>query len=257
MSNLQPALARAAHPASAPSFIDLRAFARDPRQGVAVASSAGDDPFLAHRHALDWTPGPVTAGVITLDAGSGEVQALPADEFILVHEGCLTLAQQGEKQDLPLTLEPGQSAVIPRGAAFTWLASTPVSLIFTRYNLSQPGSGVIVPIQQSPELKPSGTPPVDLLTTPSPSCRNFTDYLSADGEFMCGTWDSTPYARRPLFYRHYELMYLLKGSVDFVDETGRGATFSKGAIFLVEQGASCTWDSREDVAKVYVIYRPK
>ncbi|RYF40151.1 MAG: DUF861 domain-containing protein, partial [Comamonadaceae bacterium] len=159
--------------------------------------------------------------------------------------------------DVTLTLEAGQSAVIPHGAAFAWSAQLPVSLIFTRYHQSQPGNDAIVLIQENPELKPSGTPPLDLLTTPAPSCRNFTDYLSADGEFMCGTWDSTPYARRPLFYKHYELMYLLAGSVDFVDEAGRSGTFAKGDIFLVEQGATCTWDSRQDVAKVYVIFRPK
>jgi uncharacterized cupin superfamily protein len=53
-----------------------------------------------------------------------------------------------------------------------------------------------------------------------------------------------------------ELMYLLEGSVTFVDETGRSGTFSKGDIFLIEQKASCTWESRENVAKLYVIYRP-
>ena len=104
-------------------------------------------------------------------------------------------------------------------------APGPVSLIFTRYNRSEPGNGSIVPLQQMPELKPSGSPSLDLLTTPVPSCRNFTDYTSADGEYMCGTWDSTPYARRALFYRHYELMYLLEGSVEFVDEAGRSGTF--------------------------------
>jgi uncharacterized cupin superfamily protein len=250
MSNLQPAAAVVANP---PSFIDLRQFAQDSEQGLPFAALAGDDRFLSSRRVLDWAPGPVTAGVITLGAGQGSVSSLPADEFILVTEGSLTLSQP----DATLTLTPGQSAVIQHGAAFTWSAQGPVSLIFTRYNHSQPGQGAIVPIQAGPELKPSGTPPVDLLTTPLPSCRNFTDYTSADGEFMCGTWDSTPYARRPLFYRHYELMYLLEGSVDFVDETGRSGTFSKGDIFLVEQGASCTWDSRENVTKVYVIYRPK
>ena len=160
MSSLQPALAPVAPASPVRSFIDLRAFARDARQGVAAASSAGDDPFLANRRTLDWAPdSPVTAGVITLNAGSGAVRSLPADEFIFVHEGRLTLAQQGEQQPAKLTLEPGQSAVIPHGAAFAWSATGPVSLLFTRYNLSQPGNGAIVPIQQSPELKPSGTPP--------------------------------------------------------------------------------------------------
>ena len=250
MSNFQQTAAVAAN---SPSFVDLREFAQDRDQGIPCVASAGDDRFLSRRRILDWVPGPVTAGVIALEAGQGSVSSLPADEFILVNEGSLTLSQL----DATLTLAPGQSAVIQQGAAFSWSAQGAVSLIFTRYNHSQPGTGAIVPIQQGPELKASGTPSLDLLTTPVPSCRNFTDYSSADGEFMCGTWDSTPYARRPLFYRHYELMHLLEGSVDFVDETGRSRTFSKNDIFLVEQGASCTWDSREHVVKVYVIYRPK
>ncbi|ABM32761.1 cupin domain-containing protein [Paracidovorax citrulli] len=241
--------------ARTPTFIDLREFSQDTSQGIVPAAGAGDDPFLSRRRILDWAPGPVTAGVIALDAGSGSVASLPGDECILVTEGQLTLRQP--QQDAPLVLGPGQSAVIPHGAAFSWSAQGPVSLVFTRYNRSQPGDGAIVPVRQAPELKPSGSPPPDLLTTPAPSCRNFTDYTSADGEFMCGTWDSTPYARRPLFYRHYELMYLLEGSVTFVDGQGRTRTFSKGDIFLVEQGASCSWDSRDHVAKLYVIYRPK
>lgn len=240
--------------ANPPSFVDLRQFARDQSQGVAVTTAVGEDRFLSSRRVLNWAPGgPVTAGVITLEAGSGAVPSIAADECIIVHEGSLTLTQQ----DVTLTLMPGQSAVILHGASFSWFAHGQVSLIFTRYNHSQPGKGSIVPIQPTPELKSSGTPSLDLLTTPVPSCRNFTDYTSADGEFMCGTWDSTPYARRALFYRHFELMHLLEGRVDFVDEVGRSSTFSKGDIFLIEQGASCTWDSRNHVAKVYVIYRPK
>ena len=251
MSNLQQAAAAVLD--TPRTFVDLREFARDKSLGVAVRATAGEDRFLAARRVLDWPAGPVTAGVITLEAGSGAVQSLPADEFIIVNEGSLTLTQQ----DSTLTLGPNQSAVIKQGATFTWSAQGPVSLIFTRYNQSQPGDGAIVPIKEDPVMGHSGGPAAELLTTPAPTCRNYTDYTSADGEFMCGTWDSTPYARRPMFYRHYELMYLLEGNVSFVDETGRSATFSKGDIFLVEQGANCSWDSREQVAKVYVIYRPK
>ncbi len=253
MPNLQHGQPAAAVAAPPPSFVDLREFARDARQGVPAASSPGEDRFLSGRRILDWPPGPVTAGVIALDAGSGAVPSLPADEFILVDQGHLTITQK----EGTLTLGPGQSAVILQGAAFSWSAPAPVSLLFTRYNHSQPGSGAIVPIQEGPDLAPSGTPSLDLLTTPVPSCRNFTDYTSADGEFMCGTWDSTPYARRALFYRHYELMHLLQGSVAFEDQAGQRRTFSAGDTFLIEQGASCTWDSSEHVAKVYVIYRPQ
>lgn len=250
MSNLQQAAAILANP---PSFVDLRQFARDKSLGIAVTTSAAEDRFLSSRRVLDWAPGPVTAGVITLDAGSGAVQSLPGDEFIIVNEGSLILTQQ----DSTLTLGPKQSAVLKRGAAFTWSAQGPVSLIFTRYNKSQAGDGAIVPIKENPEMGPSaGGPPAALLLTPAPICRNYTDYRSDDGEFTCGTWDSTPYHRRAMFFRHIELMHLLEGSVTFVDEAGRSGTFSKGDIFLIEQEASCTWESREQVAKVYVIYRP-
>jgi uncharacterized cupin superfamily protein len=235
-----------------PSFVDLRRFARDPNQGNAVAATPGEDRFLASRRCLDWAPGPVTAGVITLDAGGGAVPSMPADEFIVVDAGRVTLSYP----DAVLTLEAGQSAVIQQGAAFSWLADRPVSLIFARYNGSQPGERAIVPIEENPQLEPSGTPLAELLLTPAPACRNYSDYRSADGEFVCGTWDSTPYHRRAMFYRHFELMVLLEGSVTFVDGTGRAGTFSKGDIFLVEQGATCSWESREHVAKVYVIYRP-
>ncbi|MCS0580952.1 cupin domain-containing protein [Massilia pinisoli] len=251
MSNFQQAAV--AVPVHTPSFVDLRKFAQEPGRGIAVAAPAAEDRFLASRRILDWAPGPVTAGVITLAAGSGAVQALPNDEFIIVHQGSLTLTQQGTA----LTLGPNQSAILKHGAAFTWSAQGPVSLIFVRYNKSRAGDRAIVPIRENPEMGPSaGGPAPDLLLTPTPVCRNYTDYKSEDGEFTCGTWDSTPYARRALYFRHMELMYLLGGSVTFVDETGRSGTFSKGDIFLIEQKASCTWDSREHVAKLYVIYRP-
>lgn len=235
-----------------PSFVDLRQFAQDRSQGITVAALPGDDRFLSSRRYLDWAPGPVSAGVITLEAGSGEVPCLPADEFIIVSEGSLTLSQRGAS----LTLEANQSAVIQQGAAFSWSAKGPVTLIFTRYNHSQPGDRAIVPIKENPSLEPTGTPLAELLLTPAPVCRNYTDYRTADGEFVVGTWDSTPYHRRAMFYRHFELMYLLQGSVTFVDEAGRSGTFVKGDIFLVEQTAQCSWESRDDVAKVYVIYRP-
>lgn len=250
MSNLQQAEAVLD---TVRSFVDMRAFARDKSLGIAVTTAAGADRFLSSRRVLDWEPSPVTAGVITLDAGSGSVQSLPADEVIIVNEGSLTLTQKGST----LTLGSKQSAVLKHGAAFTWSAQGPVSLIFVRYNKSQAGDGAIVAIKENPEMGPSaGGPAAELLLTPAPVCRNYTDYKSADGEFTCGTWDSTPYTRRAMYFRHMELMHLLEGTVSFVDEAGRSGSFSKGDIFLIEQKASCSWESLVNVAKVYVIYRP-
>lgn len=249
MSNLQQAAAVQSTPRT---FIDLRKFAQDKNQGIPLIDVAGEDLFLSSRRLLDFPPGPVTAGAIALETGSGVVQAQPADEFIIVCKGTLTLTQQ----DHTLVLEPNNSAVIQHGAEFSWSTDGPVSVIFMRYHDSEPGDRAIVPIKENPKMGPSGGPLADLLITPAPVCRNYTDHTSADGVFICGTWDSTPYHRRPMSYRIYELMYLVEGSVTFVDETGRSGTFSRGDIFIIEQNAQCSWESREKVTKVYAIYRP-
>lgn len=234
------------------SFINLRAFASDSSEGIASATSPGGDRFLSSRRLVNLPPGPVTVGVITLTAGSGAIPVRPADEFLVVSEGAITFTQ-GE---CALTLTARSSAVIPHGSHFSWSTPGPVSIIFMRYSGGQGTDSNIVPIDDAPELKLSGTLAAELLLTPAPVCRNYTDYRSPDEQFTCGTWDSTPYHRTAMSYRHYELMQLLEGSVTFVDETGRGATFSCGDIFLVEQGAQCSWESREQVAKVYAIFRP-
>ncbi|VVE41666.1 cupin domain-containing protein [Pandoraea terrigena] len=249
MSELQ----RAVTPCERPrSFLDLKTFVSDKRQGITPVTSPGDDHFLASRRLADLLPGPVTAGVVALEAGRGAVASHPADEFIIVSEGAITF-QQGERG---LALGPGHSAVLPRGSAFSWSTQGSTSIIFMRCEGGKVGDGNIVPIDQVPSLAPSAGPAAELLLTPAPACRNFTDFRAADETFTCGTWDSTPYHRVAMRYAHYELMHLLDGSVTFMDETGRSGTFSRGDIFLVEQNAQCSWESRGNVAKVYAIYRP-
>jgi uncharacterized cupin superfamily protein len=249
MSQTQPPSALPRRPRS---FIDLKAFAAEASRGIASSPSPSDDRFQSSRRFLDLAPGPVTAGVMTLAQESGTVSLQPADEFIVVSEGAITFTQAGRS----LTLNAGKSAVIPQGAQFKWSTQAPASVIFMRYEGGPGTDGAIVPIDDAPQLQPSGAPLAELLITPTPQCRNQTDYRSPDGMLTCGTWDSTPYHRIAMLYQHYELMHLLEGSVTFIDETGRTATFSRGDIFLVEQGARCSWESREPVAKVYAIYRP-
>lgn len=229
------------------SFIDLRHWAA----GITVAASAGD-PFLSARALLPQPEGPVTIGLIALPQGSGAVDSMPADEFVIVAGGTARIERDGAVS----TLADGDSIVLCEGAAFRWSADADTRLIFVRRTGGSAADGAIVPIDTHAALVASGAPLAELLVGPTPSCRNFTDYRSADGAFVCGTWDSTPYHRRAMTYGHYELMYLLDGSVTFVDGAGASGTFDKGDIFLVEQGASCSWDSQVHVKKIYAIYRP-
>ncbi|WP_367190248.1 hypothetical protein [Burkholderia sp. Ed8] len=113
MSNLQDA---AAVQSVTRTFIDLREFVRDRSQGIPLSASSGQDSFLASRRLLNFPSGPVTAGSIALEAGSGTVECQPADELITIRDGTLT------QQDHTLVLGPEMSAVIQHGAKFSWSA---------------------------------------------------------------------------------------------------------------------------------------
>ncbi|RYM08963.1 cupin domain-containing protein [Sphingobium cupriresistens] len=229
------------------SFIDLRAWAADARPATPSA-----DPFLTARADLPLADGPISVGLIALPQGAGEVTLLPAEEFIIVESGALRIEQSGAS----IALAEGASMLLRDGAAFTWSAQADTRLLFMRRRGGPAGDGAIIPVDTDAPLEPSGAPLAELLVGPTPQCRNHGDYKSSDGELMVGTWDSTPYYRRAMAYRHYELMYLLDGGVTFIDAAGTEGTFVKEDIFLVEQGASCSWDSQVHVKKVYCIYRP-
>ncbi|PXA98302.1 enzyme of the cupin superfamily [Nostoc sp. 3335mG] len=223
------------------SFLDLRAFAPD-----AVVDATGD--YATARTAVPLADGPCGVDLIALDGGAGSIAGLPGDEFVIVLEGALRIGGT--------TLIAGRSAVIPTGIAFDWEAAPATRALAMRYVIGTPAADTVVPIDEDAALTPSNPPLAELLVGPTPSCRNHTDYLSSDGVFVCGTWDSTPYHRTPMRYRHHELMHLLDGSVTFVDEAGTSRTFATGDVFLVEHGAQCSWDSRAQVKKVYAIWRP-
>ncbi|WP_246590262.1 cupin domain-containing protein [Marinobacterium ramblicola] len=237
---------------TSPSFVDLRQFAKEAGTGPAPQTITQEDAFLACRYPLELPPGPVEVGAIRLQAGVGTVANLEGDEFVIVCEGLLTLTRQGET----LELTDGASAVLSAGVGFDWCCAESATLLYMRYRAGTAGEGKLIPIDESAPLVTSGTPAAELLIGPTPHCRNHTDYQSANGEFICGTWDSTPYLRRHMTFRHYELMHLLQGAVKVEDHTGASHTFVTGDIFLMEQQAHCSWESHEQVKKVYAIYRP-
>jgi uncharacterized cupin superfamily protein len=231
------------------SFIDLRAFAA---QAQLRGPAEGPDAWHARRD-LDLAEGPVAIGWVGLAAGDDRVAHLAADEFVILLEGDLSI-EAGETR---LQLEADASAVLPQGCAFAWRTEGGASLLIMRHAGQASGDAVApLAIDRAAGLEPSNPPLAELLVGPTPQCRNHTDYRSADGAFTCGVWDSTPYHRRSMGYRHHELMHLLAGAVTFEDGAGRRATFRAGDIFLVEQGAACSWLSVEDVTKIYAIYRP-
>lgn len=222
-------------------LIDLRAYA---------TCAAPTSDWLVGRPTPAFVDDAATV-VALAPIGEGRVEELRTDEFVIVLSGTLTLKSTRSTT----VVEAGRSAVLPAGLSFGWHASEGTLAIIVACPASSGAASDIVRINESAPLAASNPPSDALLVGPRPTCRNHSDYRSNNGEFVCGTWDSTPYHRSAMPYRHIELMHLLDGCVTFQDASG-SVTFSKGDIFLAARGAECAWISDVHVKKVYAIHRP-
>jgi uncharacterized cupin superfamily protein len=221
--------------------IDLRAYAQS-------ASPSRD--WYDGRSTPAFTDSAITVSALA-PIGNGQVDSSTADEFLCLLSGRLTLTTAGAVR----TVDAGRSVVLPAGLRFGWSAAPGTLAVSAAHAAARGTSHDAVPIDESAPLTASNPPLAELLVGPTPSCRNFTDYRSHDTEFVCGTWDSTPYHRLAMPYRHVELMHLLDGSVTFEDSSGT-VTFKRGDICLAKRGAGCAWISPVPVKKVYAIHRP-
>lgn len=241
--------------------MDLKAARRDKAAGATQVRGIIDLRAYAAQVAptSDWLAGRASAAFVDQGAavaaiapvGEGRVAALPADEFVVVLSGALTL----ETARGAAVVRAGRSVVLPSGLGFGWRAAAGTVAVIVACPGAAGTAPDLVRIDEEAPLQPSNPPLAELLVGPTPSCRNHSDYRSANGELVCGTWDSTPYHRRAMLYRHIELMHLLDGAVTFEDASG-SVTFSKGDIVLAARGAQCAWVSEVHVKKVYATHRP-
>ncbi|WP_083274741.1 cupin domain-containing protein [Novosphingobium resinovorum] len=227
------------------TFIDLGALART------TDLAPGPDPFGPGARMLPVRAGPCEI-FLSCVKDAGECQENRGDCWLFACTGLLEIADDNRSA----AIAQGTSAVIARGTTFRWRAPEGAIVIGMRYLQAAAGRPGIHTIDNNAPRKQSGTPADEVLLGERPACRSHNVFRSASGEFQCGTWDSTPYQRLPIYFEHSELMHLLAGEVTFVDENGARATFRKGDTYIIEQGASVSWESHEFVAKIYAQYRP-
>ncbi|MEN9545220.1 MAG: hypothetical protein RLZZ598_2053 [Pseudomonadota bacterium] len=224
------------------AVIDMRAYAA----GTAPSS--------------DWFEGRVTPAFadpkVQVSAfalrGEGRESTLPSDEAVLVLGGRLEI----ESAAGSLVVEAENCIALPVGSSFAWRASDDLLAIVYAATTDAPGSSTTpVLIDKDAPLGPSNPPAPENLIGPTPTCQGFSDYKSANLEFACGTWDSTPYCRRQIPYKQVELMFLMDGSVTFSDDKA-SVTFKKDDVFMFVRGDGCEWNSDVYVKKLFVIQRP-
>lgn len=224
------------------AVIDIRAYA---------AGTTPSSDWFAGRAAPAFADDAAHVAAIAL-RGEGKVEALASDECVLLLSGRLEI----ESVAGTLVLDPATACVLPLGTGFVWRASEDMLAIIYAAPTAEVGTVRFpVMVDQTAPLEPSSPPPAQNLIGPVPSCRNHSDYWSANKEFVCGIWDSTPYHRIQVPYKQVELMYLLEGAVSFADAHGK-VTFHAGDVCLFVRGDGCAWISEEYVKKIYATQRP-
>lgn len=209
--------------------------------------------YTTGRRRLPLPDGPVTVESISLSGDTAGQVTLPGDEFVLVVSGSVTFHQKEQS----LCIGEGEAAVLLRDAPLQWATDQAAELVVMRCTAGVSASAARpVLIDTCAPLSPSNPPLANLLIGPTPSCRNHSDFRSESGEFVCGTWDSTPYHRRLTEFRHFELMRLMEGEVTFVDGHGQSGSFRAGDVVLFVQGGAASWESHSHVKKIYATYRP-
>lgn len=84
--------------------------------------------------------------------------------------------------------------------------------------------------------------------------RNY--FMTADGHFTAGVWESTPCKDR-CDYDVDEACFLLSGVVHVVADDGAEWTFRAGDCFVIPAGFKGTWETVETMRKFHFIHDPK
>ena len=77
-------------------------------------------------------------------------------------------------------------------------------------------------------------------------------FESAKGDFMVGTWTSTP-GRWHAFTDRDEFCYIVSGHVRLIAEDGSAQDFRTGDAFLIPNGFRGQWEVVETTTKHYAI----
>jgi uncharacterized cupin superfamily protein len=235
-----------------PTYTDLRASAPNPSTTARNDPANRADSFAPFRQSLAIGDPNLDVGWCLLPAGEGVSDDVPQHELLVVLDGRIDI----EGKDGGARLRAGSSLIVPKGGSFRWSVADQAKLVFMRYRAEDAQDGAdLIFVDPDVPLSPSGSPAAELLLSETPSCRNNTLYATPTRHWSAGVWDSTPYHRAPMVYAHYELMHILEGSVRITDDQGRATTFGQDSIFLVPQGAKCSWLSEEHVRKVWGILR--
>lgn len=104
------------------------------------------------------------------------------------------------------------------------------------------------------KLEPCSVVPPEAVIDGRPEEKGAVILESADGKFLVGIWESTPYAETFDAYPGDEFCQVLNGKVTLTDETGRESTFVAGESYVVPKGFKGTFRVVETMRKYYALH---
>ncbi|MCE9662595.1 cupin domain-containing protein [Halomonas sp. M5N1S17] len=207
------------------------------------------DPFAQQREIAWDGPEAMAVGRVSF-AGELNVSSFPHTETMVVVEGELTLTEAG---GMPLVVGPGWGIVVGRGTELLVQAQSGTRFVFCSAAGDAAPMPGLTPLRPDADFKPSATLPAEVLLGPAPECRSDNVFTDDHTQTLAGTWDSTAYHRIIRPQGKNEFMYLVAGSVNFASPDGGVLAASAGDALFVPKGAPVGWESRDHVAKFYVV----
>jgi len=102
-------------------------------------------------------------------------------------------------------------------------------------------------------LEPTDYIPPETVVSGTPNERGRSYYVDQTGQLDAGVWECEVNMHEIESAPYDELVYLLAGHIDVIDEDGNVDTFKAGDSFMMPRGCKCTWNVKEPVRKIYLV----
>ena len=103
-------------------------------------------------------------------------------------------------------------------------------------------------------LEPCAVVPAEAVIDGKPQEQGAVIHESADGKFIVGVWESTPYAEVFDEYPGDEFCHVLTGKVTLTDADGASKSYTAGQSYFVPKGFKGTFRVEETMRKYYALY---